>query len=399
MGLPGNRVMEPWVLVAGGFHHRGGMDRLNLALAAHLVDCGDRVHLVCHNVDPALREKVAAVKIVPRPGRSFMLGELLLARDGRRMASVVRAESPEARVVVNGGNCNWPDINWVHCVHHAWELRDDSSPAWFKLMNSLSRWLSCRREQAVLRTARIVIANSERTRNDLINCLRIDQKRIRVIYPGADTNFSPPTPARRAAARAWLGKDEHKPLVAFVGALGRDSNKGLDVLLSAWQRLCARVDWDADLIVAGFGRAKDFWKRQIAEAGLEGRVSVLGFTDRMPDLLAAVDLLVSPVRYESYGLNVQEAICCGVPAMVTRTAGVAERYPVEMHELLIDDPEDAQGLTGKICHWRSDIAGWKQRIAPLSKALRSYTLEDMAKEMVAIAQSDPREGFRSRISA
>ena len=27
-----------------------------------------------------------------------------------------------ARVVVNGGNCRWGDVNWVHYVHAAWSL-------------------------------------------------------------------------------------------------------------------------------------------------------------------------------------------------------------------------------------------------------------------------------------
>ena len=32
------------------------------------------------------------------------------------------ADDPLARVVVNGGNCAWPDINWVHAVHAAWPV-------------------------------------------------------------------------------------------------------------------------------------------------------------------------------------------------------------------------------------------------------------------------------------
>jgi glycosyltransferase involved in cell wall biosynthesis len=263
---------------------------------------------------------------------------------------------------------------------------DPSSPAWFKFKHRSSSWLSRKQERTSLRKARVLIANSERTRSDLVNYLQIDSERIYTVYPGADADFSQSTPARRAAARAWLGKDEHKPLVVFAGALGRDSNKGLDVLLSAWQRLCARADWDGDLIVAGFGRAKDFWKRQIVESHLEGRVFVLGFTDRMPDLLAAVDLLVSPVRYESYGLSVHEAICCGIPAMVTETAGVAERYPSEVRELLISDPENVESLAAMILRWRGALGYWKEKVAPFSQVLRRNTLEVMAHEFVAIAE-------------
>jgi glycosyltransferase involved in cell wall biosynthesis len=391
MGVPDDRMMEPWVLVAGGFHRHGGMDRLNSALARYLIERGNPVHLVCHSVEPELREGAASVHVVPKPGGSFMLGGMLLAREGRLVASRVnRQSSTGTRVVVNGGNCDWPDINWVHCVHHAWKRNDYASPYWFRLKNRCSLWLACRREWTSLRRARVAIANSERTRRDLIEHLGMEPERIHVVYPGADPQFTPSNAGQRAASRAWLGKGE-QPLVAFVGALGYDSNKGFDVLLPAWRRLCARRNWDADLIVAGGGRGLGSWTRHVAEAGLESRITLLGFTDRVADVLAAADLLVSPARYESYGLNVHEAICCGVPAMVTETAGVAERYPAELWELLINNPEDIEALAERIFRWRAGIGPWKQRIASFSQALRSYTLDAMAKRIVRITNSQPSE--------
>jgi glycosyltransferase involved in cell wall biosynthesis len=377
-----------WVLVAGGFHRNGGMDRLNWALARYLVERGDAVHLVCHRAEPELANEAAAVHIVPRPGASFMLGGLLLARAGRNIARQVSRRFFGTRVVVNGGNCDWPDINWVHCVHHAWTTADDSSPAWFKLKNRASRRLACIKERSALRSARLVIANSEKTRRELIEHLAIDPKRIHAIYPGTYSGFSPPTLKRRAAARVWLGKDHDKPIVAFVGALGYDSNKGFDVLFPAWRRLCAQPGWDADLIVAGGGRALESWRRQIGEAGLDGRITTLGFTNRIPDLLAAADLLVSPVRYEAYGLNVQEAICCGIPAMVTESAGVAERYPAELRGLLIPDLKDVETLADVILRWRGAMPYWKERTAPFSETMRRHTLQTMAAEIAALVECD-----------
>jgi glycosyltransferase involved in cell wall biosynthesis len=383
-----------WVLVAGGFHRNGGMDRCNGALARYLAERGDRVHLVCHQADPEfISTATIRVHAVPRLVGSVTLGGLLLALEGSRVARQVSLESPGTRVLVNGGNCDWPDINWVHYVHRAWRRNGDPSPAWFKLKNRFSQWFQSGQERAVLRRARVVVANSERTRRDLVDFLKIDTKRIHTVYPGADPGFSPPSPSRRAAARAWLGKEGSKPLVAFVGGLGHDSRKGLDVLFAAWGRLCARPDWNADLIVAGDGRARDFWRRRISESGMEGKITLLGFTDRIPELLAAVDLLVSPVRYESYGLNVAEAICCGVPAMVTQTAGVAECYPVQLRELLICDPEDVDELVAKLLQWRTAATYWKERITPFSKNLRGHTLEVMAQQIASIVESNPSAGL------
>jgi glycosyltransferase involved in cell wall biosynthesis len=126
------------------------------------------------------------------------------------------------------------------------------------------------------------------------------------------------------------------------------------------------------------------WKTAAVRSGLAQRVKFLGLIDDITDLLSAADLLVSPTRSDTWGLNVQEALCCGVPAIVTRCAGVAERYPAELRGLLIDNPDDDAALAEHILRWRADIEGWKRRIRPLQDKLRSRTWDDMAEEFVHV---------------
>ena len=81
----------PWVLVAGGFHRSGGMDRCNWALARHLVERGNKVHLICHHADDEfLDQEGVTVHRVPKLAGSFMLGGLLLDRHGRSAQPVKR---------------------------------------------------------------------------------------------------------------------------------------------------------------------------------------------------------------------------------------------------------------------------------------------------------------------
>jgi glycosyltransferase involved in cell wall biosynthesis len=376
-----------WVLVSGGFHGRGGMDKANAALAAHLLDRGHPVHLVAHDVDPALSDRSGVtVHRVARPAGSFLAGELLLGRKGREVARRVAAEHPGARVVVNGGCCRWPDVNWVHSLHVAWPCRDEGAPVWFKGKNRLTKALARWRERSSLAAARVVIANSEKTRRDLIRHLGLPASRVYTVHLGSDPCQGPVIPAERAAARQWLGVAADRPIVAFVGALSHDNNKGLDTLFAAWRRLRARPEWDAELIVAGGGNALASWRAKVAGENLGGRVRMLGFTDRVNDLLAAADLLVSPVRYEAYGLNVHEAICRGVPALVSACAGVAELYPAELGELLLPDAEDADDLAMRLLGWRGRLEEWKTRFSSLGDALRARTWERMAEQIVAVAE-------------
>jgi glycosyltransferase involved in cell wall biosynthesis len=265
--------------------------------------------------------------------------------------------------------------------------RPVEAPLWFRLKQSIDSRSHARKELRVLNAARVMIANSERTRADLIRDVGVAPERVRTVYLGCGPEWQTITSDRRAAARAWLGVPLERPLAAFVGGFGHDSRKGFDTLWTAWKSLCARPEWDADLIVAGGGRALPHWRDTIERSGLGSRVRMLGFCDRVPDVLAAADVLVSPVRYESYGLNVQEAICCGVPAIVSRSAGVAERYPVELDELLLLDAENADDLAERMLHWRSRIDEFKRRIAPFGATLRGWTWRDMAAQMVAVAES------------
>jgi glycosyltransferase involved in cell wall biosynthesis len=365
------------------------MDKANAAVAAYLAERQTPVHLVAHQVDRELAQQPGVtVHLVPRPAGSFLLGERLLDRQGRAVARGVSARWPGARVVVNGGCCTWPDVNWVHYVHHAWSPSSRAAPVWFRVKNRLSHAWARWRERAAIPAARLVLANSERTRRDVIAHLGVDPDRVRTVYLGTDPAWGPVEAAERAAARTRWGRPGDRPVVLFVGALGHDQRKGFATLWSAWQRLCARPEWDADLLVAGGGTGLARFRAQVARAGLAARVQLLGFTDEVCDLLAAADLLVSPVRYESYGLNVQEAICRGIPALVSAGAGVAERYPRELADLILPDPEDAADLAARLLRWRPQLDDWKERFRPLASRLRSYTWRDMARRIVALAEGN-----------
>ena len=141
------------------------------------------------------------------------------------------------------------------------------------------------------------------------------------------------------------------------------------------------------LIVAGGGQAVDGWRAQISRAGLSDRIRLLGFFDRIKELLAAADLLVSPVRYEAYGLNVQEAICRGIPALVSGRAGIAERYTPELSEMILPDPGDENDLVDKLQRWRTEVNNWKQRFFPFAETLRHHTWHRMAHQIVTLAET------------
>src|SRR5690606_21619216 len=135
-------------------------------------------------------------------------------------ASQVTREHPSARVVVNGGNCDWGDVNWVHYVHHAWRADVRGAPRWFRAKEWMLGREARRREERALKGARLIFANSERTRSDLMRNLGLPGERIRTVYLGVDPAFVPVTAEERVEARRSFGIEGEGPIVAFVGAIG-----------------------------------------------------------------------------------------------------------------------------------------------------------------------------------
>lgn len=255
------------------------------------------------------------------------------------------------------------------------------------MSSAIGRGYYLSRERAAMRTASLVICNSERTAADIERHYRIERSRLRVIYYGVDQcAFTAASDIDRAAARAGLGLSNDRLKALFIGALG-DRRKGFDVLFDAWRALSADHAWDVDLLVAGTGGERDAWMARARDAGLQSRMTFLGFRQDIASLLAASDVLVHPARYEAYGLGVHEAICRGVPAIVTDGSGVAERYPKTLAGLIIPNPPHHDALIAALRAWRSAAAEWRTRVTRFATELRSRTWDDMAAEIVETVES------------
>ncbi|WP_334788550.1 glycosyltransferase family 4 protein [Nostoc sp.] len=356
------------------------MDRANFALADYLARQGQEVHLLAHRVaNELLAYPNVKFHHVPKIASSYLLSSPLLNRMGCILAQ--RLTNAGGRVLVNGGNCQWEDINWVHYVHAAYR---PNNPAGLlrRLKSSVSYQLFLKTERQALQLARVIIVNSDRTKRDLIERLGIAEQRLHEVYYGIDPKvFFPATQQKRLALRQQLGWSPDKPIVVFIGALG-DRRKGFDTLFAAWQQLCTSPDWDADLVVVGVGAELTLWQHRAVAIGISSRIHFLGFRTDVPHILQAADCLVAPTRYEAYGLGVHEALCCGLPSIVSAKAGVAERYSPQLQDLLIPNPEDALDLAARLQKWWWHKDHYSKLVSSLSQELRAYTWDDMARKIL-----------------
>ena len=175
----------------------------------------------------------------------------------------------------------------------------------------------------LLRRADVVVANSEFTR-DVLLAMRVDQRRIRLIYPGVDTSrFRPGLPTEDLRARLDLGAQSS--LLLSVGRLQR--RKGFDQVIRALPGL-VEGGLDVHYAIIGIGEDEAYLGGLIGELGLRGRVHMLGHVPEpdLPRWYNACDVFVMPNRdiggdTEGFGMVYIEAAACGKPAIAGCTGG------------------------------------------------------------------------------
>ncbi len=145
-------------------------------------------------------------------------------------------------------------------------------------------------------------------------------ERVERVTLGVDaTHFAPLRRHEAAAVRSELGVETGVPLVGFVGRLAAE--KQVDMLLHAWPRVARETG--AVLVIVGSGPQR----ARLAELAAGQRVVMLPHeTDRhrLANLLASLDLYVSPAPFETFGLAVCEALASGVPVVSVDHGAAAE---------------------------------------------------------------------------
>lgn len=172
-------------------------------------------------------------------------------------------------------------------------------------------------ERAAMALARHVIVTGGQTAGIVAEQFDVAPGAITVALPGT-------APAARANGSGGSG-----PLrLLAVGSI--IPRKAYDVMIAGLATL-ADLDWRLD-IAGALAHAPETvaaLRRQIAAAGLDERVSLLGpLTDAALDAAyAGADLFVMTSLYEGYGMVIAEAMARGLPIVAAAGGAVADTLP------------------------------------------------------------------------
>jgi len=119
--------------------------------------------------------------------------------------------------------------------------------------------------------------------------------------------------------RAELGVPSDAPLIGMVGRLAPE--KSHVSMIGALPRI-AHPGPPPHLLIAGDGPLRDALARAAQQHSVEGRVHLLGARSDLPDIYAALTLLVHPSLTEGLPLVVLEAAAFGVPIVASSVGAI-----------------------------------------------------------------------------
>jgi len=145
-------------------------------------------------------------------------------------------------------------------------------------------------------------------------------------------------PCDRTAIAARLGIPSGGPWLAVVAQL--IPRKGHRVLLRALPPLAAAHP-GLQVLFFGQGPLADDLARETRVLGLDGRLTMAGFREDLPEILPCLDLLVHPALMEGLGVSLLQAASAGVPIVASRAGGIPEAVRDGENGVLVppDDPE------------------------------------------------------------
>lgn len=173
-----------------------------------------------------------------------------------------------------------------------------------------------------------IVAVSHRVKEETIRHYKVPAEKIVVIHNAVDGNEFKPSAEARGLIRNQLGLADADYMLLFVGSGFR--RKGLEYAIRAVDRVPA-----AKLVVAGEGRAT-----------AHPRVLMLGRRTDVSHLYAAADAFIFPTLYDPFPNAVLEAMASGIPAIVSRVAGVSE--VIDGDSIVVEDPMNIDELAAAV---------------------------------------------------
>lgn len=201
---------------------------------------------------------------------------------------------------------------------------------------------------------------------------------------------------RRTAIRSRLGIAHDAVAVLGVGRL--IEFKAPEILVRAVARAGARSARRLHLLIAGDGPLDEAVRAEAEELGVAATFAGFVEGDDLLELYAAADVFALLSRRELWGVVVNEAMCFGLPLVLSSAVGAAADLLVEERNGLLVPPDDVEAAAAAL----AKLAASEPRRAAMGAASREliapWGYARGGDELVALLQEVTAERPRRRTS-
>jgi glycosyltransferase involved in cell wall biosynthesis len=237
-----------------------------------------------------------------------------------------------------------------------------------------------RRRALVYRLADRVVTSGEAVRR-AVAAAGVPAARIVSVPAGVDTErFHPGVSGK--AVRDELGIADGQPFVGLVANIR--GSKGHTVFLEAARHVLERRP-DVRFAIVGDGVGYDDVRARVRELGLEVRVLMTGFRRDIPEVMAALDVLVLPsIKSEATSQVIPQALAVGTPVAASAAGGIPEIVRDGVTGRLVP-PGDPAALADAVLALLTDREGaLAMARAGQALVLARYTVEAVMQRTTAI---------------
>ena len=260
---------------------------------------------------------------------------------------------------------------------------------------------------SVMARGDVVIANSRYTADLIAQRYGTDRGRMEVIHRGIDPNVFAPDrigPERVAALREKWGVTPGERVILQAARL--TAWKGQSVLIDAAARLeAAGRLGNAVVVLAGDAQGRNTYaqalKAQVAGAGLEGRVRLVGHVeDIAAACLAAHVAVVASTQPEAFGRATIEAQAMGAPVIATAIGAPPETVlaepavPPDAITGWLVPPGDAGALAERLAQALALPAPEREALAGRARCPRGGTIHGGSHATAHAGRLRPAPGHR-----
>jgi glycosyltransferase involved in cell wall biosynthesis len=194
-----------------------------------------------------------------------------------------------------------------------------------------------------------IITDSQASKTDIVERLRIGSEQVTPIYLAAGPQYQPGENSLvdMAVLRKYRLPDFY---ILYLG--GYEIHKNVPTLLRAYTYVAQALGEDYPLVLAGKRPEKvtdpfPDYGRYIIDLGLQDKVHWIGYVDEedKPVLYRNAQVFVFPSRQEGFGLPVLEAMACGTPVVASHSSSLPEIIGDAGFAL---DPDDERQMAGSI---------------------------------------------------